>query len=72
MQRIRRVEIWLFKRFRVLHPLNRLSHFHKVECFCFRQQALKSGESKNMALVFNVDKELPKEAKEITLRLHFV
>ena len=48
-------------------PVESMSHFHKIECFCFRQQTLKSGESKNMALVFQVDKDLPKSIHVITL-----
>lgn len=48
-------------------PTDSISHFHKIECFCFRQQSLNAGESRDMALVFNVDKDLPKEIHEITL-----
>jgi cytochrome c oxidase assembly protein subunit 11 len=48
-------------------PTESLSHFHKIECFCFTQQALKAGESKEMPLIFNVDKALPKNIGVITL-----
>ena len=48
-------------------PTESLGHFHKIECFCFRQQALKAGESKDMPLVFNIDKNLPKDIHVITL-----
>lgn len=48
-------------------PTESISHFHKIECFCFRQQSLKGGESKDMALIFTVDKDLPKETHVITL-----
>lgn len=48
-------------------PTESISHFHKIECFCFHQQTLKAGESKDMALVFQVDKDLPKEVRVITL-----
>lgn len=48
-------------------PPDSLGHFHKIECFCFHQQTLKPGESKEMALVFQVDKELPKEVSVITM-----
>lgn len=48
-------------------PTESISHFHKLECFCFNQQTLKAGEAKNMALVFQVDKDLPKEVHTITL-----
>lgn len=42
-------------------------YFHKTECFCFRQQPLKSGESKEMPLRFVIDRELPKDIKTITI-----
>jgi cytochrome c oxidase assembly protein subunit 11 len=48
-------------------PSESLGHFHKIECFCFHQQALKGGESREMALVFQIDRELPKEVHVITL-----
>lgn len=48
-------------------PTDALSHFHKIECFCFNQQTLDARESRDMALVFQIDKELPKEIKVITL-----
>lgn len=48
-------------------PTDAISHFHKIECFCFHQQSLDGGESKNMALVFQVDKDLPKDIHVITL-----
>lgn len=48
-------------------PIESMAHFHKVQCFCFNQQTLKGGESKDMALIFNVDKELPKDIHVITL-----
>lgn len=48
-------------------PTESIAHFHKVQCFCFNQQTLKGGESKEMALIFNVDKDLPKDIHVITL-----
>ncbi len=36
-------------------PTIALNHFHKIECFCFQQQMLKAGQSKEMALIFHVD-----------------
>lgn len=48
-------------------PTDSISHFHKIECFCFNQQTLAAKESKEMALVFNVDRDLPKEIRTITL-----
>lgn len=48
-------------------PTESISHFHKIECFCFNKQTLKAGEAKDMALVFQIDRELPKEIRTITL-----
>lgn len=48
-------------------PTDAISHFHKIECFCFRQQSLNAHESKDMGLMFQVDKDLPKEVRTITL-----
>lgn len=42
-------------------------HFHKTECFCFRQQTLKPGESISMPLIFHVDEDLPQSISVITL-----
>lgn len=48
-------------------PPEAIGHFHKIECFCFRQQTLKGGESKEMPLIFQVDKDLPQNIRVITL-----
>lgn len=48
-------------------PTESIAHFHKIQCFCFNQQTLKGGESKDMPLIFNVDKDLPKDIHVITL-----
>lgn len=48
-------------------PTEAIEHFHKIECFCFNQQTLKSGESKEMGMVFQIDKDLPKDVHVITL-----
>lgn len=48
-------------------PAEGIAHFHKIECFCFRQQTLKAGESKEMALIFQIDSDLPKETQVLTL-----
>ncbi|MGE0315454.1 MAG: cytochrome c oxidase assembly protein [Lautropia sp.] len=46
-------------------------HFHKVECFCFRQQLLQAGESRRFPVVFMIDHELPAEVTTITLSYTF-
>jgi len=48
-------------------PTDSLGHFHKIECFCFRQQVLNAHESKEMPLIFNIDKDLPKDIHVVTL-----
>lgn len=46
-------------------------HFTKLECFCFEQQTLQPKESKQMPVVFVIDKDLPKDVKTITLSYTF-
>ena len=48
-------------------PSQAIRYFHKIECFCFKQQTLKAGEEKNMALIFRVDSTLPSHIHTITL-----
>lgn len=43
------------------------AYFQKIECFCFTQQPLKSGEEVEMGLQFYVDLELPQEISTLTL-----
>lgn len=42
-------------------------YFHKIECFCFRLQTLKAGETKVMPVVFRIDKNLPADIHAIAL-----
>jgi len=48
-------------------PVNGVAHFHKIECFCFKQQTLRAHEARDMPLIFNIDKDLPKEVRVLTL-----
>ncbi len=48
-------------------PPESIGHFHKIQCFCFNQQTLKAQESKDMPMIFRIDKEIPKEVHVITL-----
>jgi cytochrome c oxidase assembly protein subunit 11 len=48
-------------------PTAAIAHFHKIQCFCFKQQTLKANESLKMPVVFKVDRELPKDIHTITL-----
>jgi len=46
-------------------------HFDKIECFCFSQQALAPGESKEMPLIFIVKPDIDKDIRHITLSYAF-
>jgi cytochrome c oxidase assembly protein subunit 11 len=46
--------------------------FHKMECFCFSNQPLKAGESKEMPLRFYVANELPKDISVLNLSYTFL
>jgi cytochrome c oxidase assembly protein subunit 11 len=48
-------------------PAEAMTHFHKIECFCFRQQTLKAGESKEMGLTFQIDNNIEKDTHVLTL-----
>jgi cytochrome c oxidase assembly protein subunit 11 len=48
-----------------------MSHFNKLECFCFTEHVLQAGESKRWPVVFVVDSKLPKDVKTITLSYTF-
>lgn len=46
-------------------------HFKKLDCFCFRQQALEPGVTREMGLTFIVSPALPEEVRTITLSYAF-
>ena len=46
-------------------------YFKKLECFCFTQQTLAPGETREMAVAFVVDPHLPKDVNTITLSYTF-
>lgn len=52
-------------------PQSAMSHFQKIECFCFKQQTLKANEARQMPVMFYVDAGLPREVKTITLSYTF-
>ena len=52
-------------------PKHASEYFKKLECFCFRQQALEGGETRRFAVVFVVDPQLPKDVHNITLSYTF-
>jgi cytochrome c oxidase assembly protein subunit 11 len=46
-------------------------YFRKLECFCFRNQKLEPGETRQMPVAFVVDPSLPKEVATVTLSYTF-
>ncbi len=46
-------------------------HFKKLKCFCFDQQTLAPGESRDMAVVFVVEPDLPSDIDRISLSYTF-
>lgn len=51
---------------------NRASlYFSKTECFCFTEQPLQAGESKDMPVRFVIDPELPHNVSTVTLSYVF-
>lgn len=53
-------------------PQRAAMYFKKSECFCYSQQPLQSGQSKEMPVVFMIDPKLPEDIKEITLSYTFL
>jgi cytochrome c oxidase assembly protein subunit 11 len=39
----------------------------KSECFCFQQQALAAGESRQMNMVFTLSPDLPKDIETVSM-----
>lgn len=54
-----------------LSPGRATSHFKKIECFCFQQQELKAGETRQMPLRFYVSPDLPQDIRTVTLSYAF-
>jgi cytochrome c oxidase assembly protein subunit 11 len=52
-------------------PQQSAQYFHKVECFCFKQQALPARETREFPVVFVVDPKLPSDVHTITLSYTF-
>jgi len=45
-------------------PLDVGAYFEKINCFCFTEQRLKGGESREMAVVFYVDPALTRDSNQ--------
>jgi cytochrome c oxidase assembly protein subunit 11 len=52
-------------------PMQSAKHFQKLECFCFQQQTLAAGETRQFPVVFFIDPELPRDVQTITLSYTF-
>lgn len=52
-------------------PGNAAQHFEKLDCFCFAQQTLAPGETKELPLTFIVKPELDQDVQTITLAYAF-
>lgn len=52
-------------------PGQAAQHFVKLDCFCFKQQALEPGAEKEMGLTFIISPELSKEVGTVTLSYAF-
>jgi cytochrome c oxidase assembly protein subunit 11 len=52
-------------------PGQAAAHFHKIQCFCFQQQTLEPGESKQWPVAFVIDPRLSRDVKTITLSYTF-
>lgn len=52
-------------------PGQAAAHFHKIQCFCFEQQTLGPGETRQWPVVFVIDPRLSKDVKTITLSYTF-
>jgi len=46
-------------------------HFKKTECFCFKRQELRPGETRKLPLAFYVDPDLPDDVRTVTLSYAF-
>jgi len=52
-------------------PANAMGWIEKVECFCFSDQTLAPGESREMPVVFRVKSGLPQELSTISISYTF-
>ena len=52
-------------------PMQAMSYFNKLECFCFSEYRLQPGEARRWPVVFYIDPKLPRDVKTITLSYTF-
>ena len=52
-------------------PLEAGLYFNKIACFCFSNQTLQAGETRDMPVTFYVDPKLPRDIGSIALSYTF-
>jgi cytochrome c oxidase assembly protein subunit 11 len=52
-----------------VNPATTGIYFEKVNCFCFTQQTMKPGETRDMAVVFYVDPKLAADSEQDNVKL---
>ena len=52
-------------------PLEAGLYFNKFECFCFSNQTLQAGETRDMPVIFSVDPKIPKALAALALSYTF-
>ena len=52
-------------------PMQAAQYVQKLECFCFQQQTLAAGETRQFPVLFFIDPKLPADMKTITLSYTF-
>jgi cytochrome c oxidase assembly protein subunit 11 len=52
-------------------PLQSARYFQKLECFCFQQQTLAAGQTRQFPVVFFIDPDLPHDVTTVTLSYTF-
>jgi len=52
-------------------PMQAAQYLQKLECFCFQQQILAAGETRQFPVLFFIDPKLPADVKTITLSYTF-
>ncbi len=52
-------------------PAEGARYFNKISCFCFSNQTLQAGETRDMPVVFYIDPKMPKDIEAIALSYTF-
>jgi cytochrome c oxidase assembly protein subunit 11 len=54
-----------------IQPESVAKYVSKEECFCFRNQTFKAGETKDLPVVFRLDSAIPKDAGSLAMSYTF-